>query len=244
MAIHIAESPDEWSHTLAGWITDYIVLILSNRDRFTLALSGGNTPKVLYQLLASSPYREKIDWSRMHLFCGDERDVPFSDDRSNAKMVFDTLLSRVTVPAAQIHMIRTDLDPQDAALQYESILHGYFPAVESPASWATFDLVLLGMGEDGHTLSLFPGTAVLNEQQLWVSAFYLDAQQMYRVTLTRAVVNLASRIAFLATGSGKAQTLKAVLQGPYLPERYPSQLIQPVHGELHWFVDRAAASAL
>jgi 6-phosphogluconolactonase len=239
MELHIYKNPDELSHAAAKWIADDIATTLEKQDRYTIALSGGSTPKALHKILAASPYKEQIDWSKLHVFWGDERDVPFEDDRNNAKMAYDTLLNFVPVPAAQIHVMRTDIGPVESAAEYEKILHEYFD--QSPYS---FDLVLLGMGDDGHTLSLFPGTAAVHEEKAWSIAYFLKAQDMYRITLTKTIVNKSARIAFLTTGTAKAHALKEVQEGAYNPDLYPSQEIKPVKGELHWFVDEAAAAGL
>jgi 6-phosphogluconolactonase len=135
--------------------------------------------------------------------------------------------------------MKTDIAPELSAAEYDKTLHHYFDGTAT-----SFDLVLLGMGDDGHTLSLFPGTAVIHEENAWAKAFYLESQDMYRITLTAPIVNRSAAVAFLATGSNKANTLYQVLEGDYRPDIYPSQLIQPETGELHWFVDEAAASAL
>jgi 6-phosphogluconolactonase len=243
MQLHIYENAEKLSEALAEWITNYIHSCLQSQARFTIALSGGNTPKLLHHLLAASPYREKIAWEKLHFFWGDERDVPFEDDRNNAKMAFDTLLDHVPVVRSQIHIMRTDIDPVTSAIEYENILRRYFPPeVMLPDN--SFDLVLLGMGDDGHTLSLFPGTPVVHEEKAWVTSFFLPAQSMYRITLTKSIVNRSQRIAFLATGPGKAHALKEVLKGEYHPDLYPSQEIKPADGALHWFVDKAAAAEL
>ena len=239
MELHIFKTPDELSHTVAKWIADDIAATLKKQDRYTIALSGGSTPKALHKILAASPYKEQIEWSKLHVFWGDERAVPFDDDRNNAKMAYDTLLNFVPIPPDQIHVMRTDIGPEQSAAEYETILHRYFD--NTPAS---FDLVLLGMGDDGHTLSLFPGTAAVHEEKAWTIAFFLKAQDMYRITLTKTIVNRAAKIAFLTTGTGKAHALKEVQQGAYNPDLYPSQEIRPVTGELHWFVDEAAAAGL
>jgi 6-phosphogluconolactonase len=237
--LHIL-SPENFSQTVAGWMVSLIQSTLEKKDRFLLVLSGGNTPKALHGLLAHSPYREKIAWEKIHIFWGDERAVPFTDERNNAKMAFDTLLNLVPVPKNQIHIMQTGLPPEHAATAYEEILRTYFPDDGSP----TFDLVLLGMGDDGHTLSLFPGTEAVHEENRWTIAYYLLSQQMFRITLTRPVVNRSQHIAFLSSGAGKAHALKEVLQGKENPDLYPAQTIKPVHGELHWFVDEAAAAQL
>jgi 6-phosphogluconolactonase len=239
MELHVYKNPDELSHAVAKWIADIIAATLKHQDRFTIALSGGSTPKALHKILAASPYQEQIDWSKLHIFWGDERAVPFDDDRNNAKMAYDTLLNFVPVPPYHIHVMRTDIPPAESALEYEKILHFYFD--NTPLS---FDLVLLGMGDDGHTLSLFPGTAAVHEEKAWTIAYFLKAQDMYRITLTKTIVNRAARIAFLTTGDKKAHALQEVLHGAYNPDLYPSQEIKPAKGELHWFVDEAAAADL
>jgi 6-phosphogluconolactonase len=236
MEIHIANDAGRLSQDLAAWLNHYIREVLSKQDRFTFVLSGGSTPKQLYALLAQPSYQEAIDWQKVHFFWGDERAVPFEDSRNNAKMCYDELLNKVPVNPANIHIMRTDIAPEESAIEYEKVLKQYFEASD-----VTFDFVLLGMGDDGHTLSLFPGTDVINEESAWVKAFYLPSQEMFRITLTAPVVNNAACVAFLATGSGKAETLKHVLQGEPNVALYPSQIIKPSKGELHWFVDEAAA---
>jgi len=239
MELQVYSDAQQLSQAAAKWIAGLIAETLKVRDRFTIALSGGSTPKLLHKILAATPYKDQIDWSKMHIFWGDERAVPFEDDRNNAKMAYDTLLNFVPVPPSQIHVMRTDIEPEESAIEYEKILHQYFDKTSN-----TFDLVLLGMGDDGHTLSLFPGTAIVHEEKAWAKAFFLPAQDMYRITLTKTIVNKAAYIAFLTTGTGKAHALKEVLKGAYNPDLYPSQEIKPVNGELHWFVDEAAAANL
>jgi len=239
MHLHIYKDADELSSSVADWITEYVRDTLGHNQRFTVALSGGSTPRKLHDLLAAAPYREMIDWKKMHFFWGDERAVPFGDERNNAKMAFDTLLDKVPVKQENIHIIRTDIDPVEAAGQYEKTLRGYFDDTGT-----TFDLVLLGMGDDGHTLSLFPGYDIVQEEERWADAFYLEEQEMDRITLTAPVVNRAAKVAFLVAGGGKAKALQQVIEGKYEPEIYPSQRISPVSGELYWFLDEAAASLL
>ncbi len=235
--LHIYKSADQLSHALAEWITRAIETTLQKQDRFTWTVTGGNSPKQLYELLATSPYRERINWSKLHIFWGDERAVPFDDSRNNAKMTYEHLLNKVPVVREQVHIMDTTLSPNDSAKAYEAILHRYFGN-----EGASFDLVLNGMGDDGHTLSLFPHTPVIHEKQAWVSAFYLEPQQMHRITLTAPIVNRAAKVVFLTFGANKANALFEVLEGARNFDQYPSQIIQPASGELHWFVDEAAAS--
>ena len=236
MEVLITKDIDELSNRVADWITAYIEKTLRKQERFTLVLSGGNTPKRLYQLLATPEYSNRVDWTKIHFFWGDERYVPFSDDRNNAKMAFDTLLNHVPVNKENIHLIRTDIKPEDAAAEYEKVLQNYFPDKSH-----SFDLVLLGMGNNAHTLSLFPGYSVVMEKEKWVSTFFLREEQINRVTLTAPVINAAACILFLVSGADKAAALHQVLSQEYDPGLYPSQVIQPFTGELFWWVDEAAA---
>jgi 6-phosphogluconolactonase len=254
MQVHIFENIDALSKTVADWIVDHVNKALQQQDRFTLVLSGGSTPKKLHALLASDDYKNKIDWSKLHIFWGDERFVPFNDERNNAKMCFDTLLDHVPVPKEQIHVMQTEnITPEESAKAYEEILKKYFSQTPSDDSTlrtqnsqlTTFDLVILGMGDDGHTLSLFPGkTEVIHETKKLCTSLWLESQNMYRITLTHPIVNQASAIAFLVTGNGKSKALHEVLKGNYNPDVYPSQIIKSTNDELHWFVDQAAASLL
>lgn len=241
MELHISKDNNALSTEVADWMVDYIKATLKKKERFTLVLSGGSTPQKLNTLLAADPYKEKIDWSKLHIFWGDERFVPFEDARNNAKMAFDTLLNHVPVPAAQIHVMRTDISPEASATAYANILADYF-TTDDPDS-TSFDLVLLGMGDDGHTLSLFPGTHAMHIEDSLTTSLFLKQQDMYRITLTAPIVNRAACVAFLVSGAGKAPALKQVIEGDYQPDLYPSQVIQP-NGELHWFLDEAAAANL
>lgn len=239
MKLHIAADTSELSRLLAGFILEDILSVLDRKDRYTFVLSGGSTPKALYQLLASEPYKSAIPWEKVHFFWGDERFVPFEDPRNNAKMAYEELLNHIPVVNENIHVMDTILSPEESSSQYTGILHSYFGD-----SGTTFDLVLLGMGDDGHTLSLFPGMPVIHEQEKWVDSFYLDAQSMYRITLTAPVTNRAEKVVFLAAGKNKAGVLYEVIKGERNPDLYPSQVIQPTYGELHWFVDAEAAARL
>jgi 6-phosphogluconolactonase len=250
MQLNISKNTDELSENAANWMTDYIQTVLQKQDRFTIALSGGSTPKKLYQLLATDKFKNKIDWHKLHVFWGDERYVPFSDERNNAKMAFDVLLNRVPIPLAQIHKMRTDIEPDLSAKQYEKILHQYFSPntgdakLTSHVSRLTFDLTLLGLGDNAHTLSLFPGYEIIHEKKTWVLSVFLKEQDMHRITLTAPVVNLSRRIVFLVSGQDKADAVSHVLLNNYTPDLYPAQIIKPLSGELYWFMDEAAAVKL
>lgn len=240
MQKHIATDTKALTQLAADWMVTYIAGTLSAQDRFTIALSGGSTPKKLFQLLATPEYATKIEWSRLHFFWGDERFVPYSDERNNAKMAYDTLLQQVPVKPEQVHIIPTDTDPQEAARRYEKILHAYFD--NTPHS---FDLVMLGLGDNAHTLSLFPGyPEVILEENRWALAFFLTEQDMYRITLTAPVVNQAAAVMYLVSGADKAEAVQQIIERPFEPLVYPAQMIQPVPGELHWFLDEGAAGRL
>jgi 6-phosphogluconolactonase len=240
----VYKTAEQLSVELAEWITSLIEETLTRQPRFCIALSGGNTPKRLNELLAGSPYRDRIDWKKIHVFFGDERAVPFEDERNNARMAFDTLLNKVDVPGNQIHIMDTKLSPEKAAAQYEIILRQNFANGSESFPKTTFDLILLGMGDDGHTLSLFPGTPVIHEEKSWATSLFLPAQDMFRITITKIVANLANHVVFMIAGSGKAHAVHEVLQGEYNPDLYPSQVIEPLYGELHFFMDEAAAAEL
>jgi 6-phosphogluconolactonase len=242
MNIEIYKDSDHLARELAEWITSLIEETLRRKEMFSLVLSGGSTPKKLNHLLAGSPYKERIDWKKIYIFWGDERAVPLEDERNNARMAFDTLLDQVAIPREQIYIMDTALSPDAAAMQYEEILNEYFGTDVLPEK--TFDLVLLGMGDDGHTLSLFPGTSVIHEEKSWVVSFYLKAQDMYRITLTKNIVKNADHIVFMISGRDKAHALYEVTEGERNPDLYPSQAIIPTQGELHFFVDESAAAEL
>jgi 6-phosphogluconolactonase len=239
MKLKVTKDINDLSVQFAEWLVQYIEKVLKKQDRFTLVLSGGSTPKKLYRLLASETYRNKIDWSRMHFFWGDERYVPFTDERNNAKMAFETLLDHVPVVKEQVHIIRTDIDSEASASEYEKTLHQYFPDKNH-----TFDLVLLGLGENAHTLSLFPGHFEVDEKSNWVKSIYLREENMYRITMTAPVVNAAACVVFLISGHEKMTALYNVFSKEHNPILYPAQIIQPYNDELYWWVDEAAAADL
>ena len=211
--------------------------------RCAVALSGGSTPKALHELLASPPYREQIEWARVHFYWGDERYVAPDDPESNFRMARETLLDRVPLREAQIHRIHTEMDdPDAAALLYEDELRQEFGlrAGQVPR----FDLILLGIGPDGHTASLFPHTAALTVTDRLVVANYVPKLATWRITFTVPVINNAANVAFLVAGHDKADALARVLEGPRDPAEYPSQLVAPRDGDLSWYVDRTAAAQL
>ena len=209
------------------------------RGACSIALSGGSTPRALHLELSSPPLVDEVDWQRVHVFFGDERCVPPDDERSNYRMAEETLLGRVSIPCANIHRMRAELPPQEAAHQYERQLRDFFKQ-EPPR----LDLILLGMGDNGHTASLFPGLHAVHEQQRWVVAEYVPEVSMWRITLTPYILNLGREVVFLVAGSAKADMLRQVLEGPYAPDERPAQLVRPMPGELTWMIDASAASKL
>ena len=211
---------------------------------FKVALAGGATPRRAYELLAEPSLAQQVDWEATHIFFGDERPVPPDHADSNYRTALEALLGKVKIPEAQIHRMegeRSDLDT--AATEYETTLSESFDlTVES--GLPRLDLVMLGMGEDGHTASLFPGTRALSETRAWVVANDVPQMETRRITMTFPVLNAARCVVFLVTGEEKAETLHAVLEGTHDPERLPAQLIAPGDGDLLWLVDRAAAARL
>jgi 6-phosphogluconolactonase len=219
------------------------VAAVAARGSFCVALSGGTTPRRLYGLLAAEPYRSQMPWARTHYFWGDERTVPPEHPDSNFGAADEVLLSRVPVPAENIHRMSAERSPPErAAAEYETTLRKVFRLSEG--GWPRFDLVLLGMGADGHTASLFPGTAALAETRRLAVANWVEKLATYRITLTCPVFNRAACILLLVSGADKAEMLAEILSEKAGPARYPVQLIRPADGELHWYVDRAAGQAL
>jgi 6-phosphogluconolactonase len=208
---------------------------VKNNGRFTVALTGGNSPLVLHEILSNEPYKSVIPWKNTFVFWGDERAVPFDDDQNNAKMGFQTLLDHVPVPPGQIYRMNSEVPAERAAAEYEAILKKHFENTEP-----RFDLVLLGMGADGHTASIFPGSEVVHEKSKWVSTGYNAEQKSNRITLTVKLINKARNIFFSVFGDGKAKTLLNVRFGEYDPDTLPSQLINPENGNLYWYIDEAA----
>jgi len=207
--------------------------------RFAVALSGGSTPKSLYSLLATDEFAARLDWTRVHIFWGDERCVPPEHPDSNYRMAREALLDHVPIPAGNIYRIQGEREPADTADDYERVLQAFFTRREP-----RFDLILLGMGEDGHTASLFPGTAVIHEQARWVVAHYVKKLRAWRATLTPVVINAAANVTFLVAGASKAECLSQVLTGPYQPDVLPAQIVRPADGHLLWLVDSEAAVQL
>lgn len=241
--IRIYPDTIQLNRALADRVVSISEKAIAARGRFVIGLSGGNTPRAAYELMATPEYVSLIDWQNSYIFWGDERCVPPDSPDSNARMARETLLNFVPVPVNHIYRIHGEAGAEQAAEQYEATLRDFFThrlGMRSPR----FDLLLLGMGADGHTASLFPHTAALNERKRWVVGHYVPNVSAWRVTLTVPALNAAANVIFLTTGSDKADVLKQVLEGPYLPEQFPSQLVQPENGRLTWLLDRSAAARL
>ncbi len=238
--IQIFKDIHELSKSAARSFADIANQAIEERGRFLVSLSGGNTPMKLYELLGAQ-FQDQVEWSRVHFFWGDERCVPVDDPGNCYGQAKNVFLDKVNVPVENIHRVESELKPAEAAYRYAGTLKQF---ADAPQEWPRFDLVLLGMGDDGHTASLFPGSSVeVNTPTLAVVANYQD-RPANRVTLTQNVFNSARNIFFLVSGKSKAATLQSVLRGEYKPEQYPAQRIAPQDGVLTWLVDQDAAGLL
>lgn len=238
--VRIFKDLEELSRAAAELFVEQSAQSIADRNRFLVALNGGSTPNRLFHLLATE-FREKVDWKNVHTFWGDERCVPPDDPGSSYGQAWDMLLRHVPMPDSNVHRIQGETGPVEASKDYALTLEEF---ASSPFAWPRFDLVYLGMGEDGHTASLFPGSPVdVSAPTMPVTAHYQD-RPANRVTLTPTAFNSARVIAFMATGEKKAPTLAQVLSDRYNPELYPAQRIKPQDGRLVWLVDEAAAGRL
>ena len=219
---------------------------VEDHESFLVALSGGTTPRDAYSLLASEPLASRVDWSKAQLFWGDERCVPPGSPDSNYGLAKRMLLDKVSIPAGNVHRIRGELPPDQAAEEYQKELRTIAAGRNSRDTGAVlrFDLILLGMGEDGHTASLFPGTPALKEQDRWVVAQYVGKLAAWRVSFTPLLINAAANITIMVSGEGKAERLKQALEEPVHPEHLPVQAIRPASGRLLWMADAAAAALI
>ncbi len=247
------ESLDAMAHAAAeAWVASAASAI-RDRGRFVVALSGGSTPRALYQLMATPRYARRIDWSNVHVCFGDERCVPPDDAQSNYRMTRDTLLDHVPIAAAHIHRMRGEDPPLASALAYEAELRSLFasptsaapPAkaqpIEAPPTDAPcFDLVLLGLGVDGHTASLFPHGDAVRESSRWVVAEKVSSVAMWRISLTPPLINRSRQVLFLVAGAEKAEAVREVLSGHRDPDQWPAQAIAPRHGRTTWLLDVSA----
>ena len=238
--IEIFKDSEALSVAAADLFIETATEAIQKREKFTVALTGGSSPEKLYKLLATEAYNEKIDWNKVFVFWGDERWVPISDEKSNAGAAFEVFLNHVPIPKNHIFPMWSEyIEPEKRAKDYELLLKEYVGEI------GQFDLILSGMGDDGHTASLFPATKVLHENEKWVVAYYLEPQKMFRITLTAPVLNKARKNVILVFGNNKANALYEVLEGNRDFEKYPSQLLNPsMGGELIWMADEQAAQKL
>jgi 6-phosphogluconolactonase len=233
------QTDDQLFEAVANFIIDTAHKAIAEKGKFVIALSGGNTPNQLYSLLATNTFNKKMPWKNTFVFWGDERCVGLDDKLNNAHVAITLLLDKVDLPFLNIFTIPVNLTPEKAAIQYEQTIKSFF-GNETPA----FDLILLGLGDNAHTASLFPGTPILHEKDHLVKEVYVDEQKMFRVSMTAPLINLAHNIAFLVTGKAKAEVIKTIFSASYQPEKYPVQLIKPVNGKLYWFTDKEATSLI
>jgi 6-phosphogluconolactonase len=237
--IRVFPDPEALSISAADLFNALAKRTIVTQGRFAAALSGGSTPRRFYSLIGSSLYRDKIDWNTVHLFWADERCVPRVHSESNFKLVADTVLSQVALPEENIHRIKGENKPDRAAEDYEQDIRSFFGSQAVPV----FDLIILGVGEDGHTASLFPGTAALRERTHLAMPVYLDPPGLNRVTLTLPMLNHATQVLFLVSGQTKAKMVHAIVENGN-PHNYPAGLVHPAHGSVAWFMDKEAAGLL
>lgn len=223
----------------ADFFVEQAIKAVKARRCFSVLLAGGETPRQMYQMLADTHYINRVPWAHIHFFWGDERCVPFKDERSNARMAHDALLDELPLLPEQIHHFPFGLAPQAAAEAYQIELENFFGGGQP-----CFDLALLGLGEDGHTASLFPGTDALQEEKRWTAVVHKPGEDFSRVTLTAPILNQVRATLFLVTGIRKAQVVREILGNAPLPGKYPVQLIHPESGDVQWFIDGDAASLL
>jgi 6-phosphogluconolactonase len=251
--VRIYRDPEELAQKAARRFARLADQYVVGCGRFTVALSGGSTPRAMFSLLAAAPFLDTVPWSSIYFFWGDERCVPPDHQDSNYRMASETLLSKVSAKPENIFRIPAEMeDPQRAAEEYATTLTRFFLTGRGATKTGTaplsnlprFDLVLLGMGPDGHTASLFPQTTALQAGETIAVANYVEKFKAHRITLTAATINNARNVTFVAAGKDKAESLAGVLEGSYQPGLYPSQLIHPSNGTLLWMVDEAAASLL
>jgi 6-phosphogluconolactonase len=236
--LQVYRDPPAVTRALADLFVSNGRMAMAERGAFYVALSGGETPRAAYELLAEEPLREELSWSDVFIYFGDERCVPPNDEQSNYRMAQRSFLDAVGVPHANVHRIRGEADPGQAANEYATILR------TDLGNAPQFDLLMLGLGPDGHTASLFPGTLPDTDDAALVRAVYAPSQLSWRVTITPTVINLARTVVFAVEGPEKAPILAAVYEGPVDPVKYPAQIVCPASGRLIWLVDEMAAGML
>lgn len=235
--LNVLKSPEDVIMNLAHVFVTLAGQAIANTGRFTVALSGGSSPKKLYELLASDGFKNKVDWANVYFFFGDERYVPHTDKDSNYLMVKTALFDPLKINSANIFAVDTSKSPEGAAEAYTESISNFFGS-ESPA----FDLILLGLGDNSHTASLFPHTPVLHDETVSVKSVYVEEVQATRITFTAPLINEGHHIAFLVYGAGKAEAVHHILEDARDIDNYPAQLIAPTHGDVVWYLDEAAAA--
>src|SRR6266481_78079 len=240
----VLPTPAATARAAARFFLDVALKAATDRGVARIAISGGVRPESMFELLAdpAEPFLKQAPWDRIDLYWVDERCVPPDDPESNYRMTKEALLSKVPLAAERVHRMEGELEPEVAAARYESVIRNSFKL--EGAQTPTFDLILLGMGDDGHTASLFPHTEGLENLTNIVIANHVPQKDTWRITLTWPVINQGREVAFLIEGAAKAQVLHDVFLGPYQPETYPSQIIRPASGRLTLLLDRAAAAKL
>lgn len=237
--VHIFANADKLAQAAAERFVETARQAIAQRGSFSAALAGGTTPQALYRLLAAPGFAPRVEWRRVHLFWGDERCVPPDDAQSNYRMAREAMLDHVPVPPENIHRIHGEAPPTAAAAVYEADLRAFWGSLPPQ-----FDLILLGLGDDGHTASLFPGSQAVFESERWTAAVYVEKLAAWRVTLTPVVLNLGLSVIFLVAGAVKAAALQRVLESAADAETLPAKIIRPEDGNLIWMVDQPAARSL
>lgn len=233
--IHAYPNKQKLITATAERMVNSIVQAIRNNGMCNIALSGGNTPGGVFSLLASGSNRDQVDWDRLHIFWGDERMVPPEHNDSNFRMTQETLLNHVKIPDTNVHRMRGEIAPEVAAAEYAELLHDHFKG-----SLPCFDLVLLGLGEDGHTASLFPGTDAVQECEKHAVAVFVPELNMWRITLTFPVINAAREVLFLVSGKSKSEIIQRIMSLKQPVKELPASMVDPQNGELHWMLDSDA----
>lgn len=239
MKLNIYKTEKELLLAFADYFITTAQNFITENGMFNVVLSGGNSPKKLYELLASASFNKKIDWTKLFFFFGDERCVPENDSENNARMVQETLFNPLHISQDKIFKIDTALSPNEAAAKYMEVIKDHFKG-NAPQ----FDLIILGLGDNAHTASLFPYLSVLTETSATVKEVFLQEENRYRITMTAPLINKAHHIAFLVYGKSKAEAVRHVLKDFIDIQKYPAQLILPINGDLQWFLDEASAPVL
>lgn len=233
--LHIFNDVEVLLLSLADFFVEKSKEAILKDGRFNVALSGGSSPKKLHELLASDKYHDQVEWQKVFFFFGDERYVPLDDERSNFLMAKNTLFSPLQIADDHVFVYDTSLSPLLAAQEYEDKLKSHFKGA------CSFDFILLGLGDNSHTASLFPHTSVLHEKSALIKEIFVDEVGMFRLTFTAPLINTAHTVVFLVYGAGKAEAVRHILKDATDVDEYPAQLIKPLTGKLHWFLDEAAA---